>query len=249
MTQTTPMQQFNAHLAGVQDLLARTTPGPWFWWGNTDQHQIMLAGRGPYGVTGVVTTVGVDRDAGGRDAAGIRSGMRDCGYDQAAIDTYVHDWAFDEDRTPRQDERLALANADGWLKTVEELAVYEVAVKQGLPNGTPRDHPKVYRADICGVRDNPNGEFLAGSWSLVEELSRTLARVAALVVEQPTARLDENGDFCGLVSGRAEGHRTLGTRAISDGYGCCSPTSPCADCWPGVDMAALIEALTGQESQ
>lgn len=82
----------------------------------------------------------------------------------------------------RKDTRLALTTPDHWRKPVSEVAVYEVARAQGLPDDTPRENSKVYRADICDVR-NPNGQFLASSWSDVRDLLAEVKRLRAVIEE------------------------------------------------------------------
>ena len=88
------------------------------------------------------------------------------------------EWVGDDDYGPRKTVKLALTTPDHWRKPVSEVAVYEVARAQGLPDDTPRDHDKVYRADICDVR-NPNGQFLAASWSDVRDLLAEVKRLNA----------------------------------------------------------------------
>lgn len=46
------------------------------------------------------------------------------------------------------------------MQTAKNRLVFEVARNQGLPDGTPRSHPKVYRADVVDVM-HPNAEFIA----------------------------------------------------------------------------------------
>lgn len=244
---TSPTAQFTERLAAVTALHAATTSGPWFWWGNTDTHDISLAGRDAHGVTAVITTTGVERDPDGPDAQRMRASMADCGSDPDQIDAYIETWAEDEHGGPRQDERLALGGPSGYLQTVEEVAVYAVARSQGLPDDTPRSDRRIYRADICDVRGNPNGEFLACSWAEVKWMSEALARVAALVSEKPASRRDERGYFCGLESMPEGSHRTTGGRAsCADCLQWCYEHAPCACCWAPVDPAELVAALTGE---
>lgn len=46
------------------------------------------------------------------------------------------------------------------MQTAKNRLVFEVARNQGLPDGTPRSHPKVYRADVVDVM-HPNAKFIA----------------------------------------------------------------------------------------
>ena len=181
MTDATTIEEIRARWAA-------TTPGPWFWHGNTDNHQVGLCGRQPgLGVCEVLSTISVGRDPHGRDAADLRSYLREIGYDRASIEEIVEDWATERhsDGDERTDNRLAITDPDYIRHSIEELAVYQVARNQGLPDDTPRDHPQVYRADICDVRA-PNARALAAAWgdvhallAMVDELLATKAQEAA----------------------------------------------------------------------
>lgn len=170
-------------LEAIRERWAAATPGPWFWWGNTDSHSTALCGRQPgLGVCEVVSTLSVDRDPHSREADRLRSVLAELtDMDAEAIDVAVQDWAVDGWGEPRSDHRLAITDANYHRHTVEELAVYQVARAQGLPEDTPVDHPKVYRADICDVRA-PNGKALAAAWGdvhallgLVDQLTNEIA--------------------------------------------------------------------------
>lgn len=181
---TSPLADFTARLEQITATHAAATTGPWFWWGNTDTHAAALAGHGAHGVTEIITTTSVERDPNGPDAERMRASMAEHGWEATDIEAYVQAWAADPEGTAREDHRLALSDRNGWLKTVEEAAVYTVARKAGLPDDTPRDDPAVYRADICDVRDSPNGDFLRQSWEYVKWMSEALTRVAALAGEE-----------------------------------------------------------------
>ena len=147
----------------IRARLAAATPGPWFWWGNTDHHGEALCGRQPgLGVCEVLSTVRVNRSRDSLEAQQLRANLEDCGYNEDAIEDEVDDWATDESGSPRFDERLSLTDEKFIRRAVSEVAVYEVARAQGLRDDTPRDHPKVYRADICDVR-NANGQLIANA--------------------------------------------------------------------------------------
>lgn len=93
----------------------------------------------------------------------------------------VRRWMLDAEGETRTDERLFLTRHDGrfaLLDFAEDQAVHTVARNQGLPENTGRTHPKVYRADICDVR-NPTGRFLASSWQDVADLLAEVERLTA----------------------------------------------------------------------
>ena len=159
------------------------TPGPWFWWGNTDYHSVALCGRQPgLGVTAVLSTLAVERDPDGRDAREMRESLADVtNMTPEEIEDAVHEWAFDEWGSRRTDERLAITDENFHRRTVDEVAVYQVARAQGLPDDTPRDHELVYRADVCDLR-TPNARYLTAVSpevvaALVDEVRRLRAAI------------------------------------------------------------------------
>lgn len=173
----------------IRDRWAKATPGPWFWHGNTDNHNVALCGRQPgLGVCEVMSTINVDRDPNSRDAHQLRESLRDVTtMSDEQVEDYVREWAYENgsdsfDGT-RTDTRLAITDANYIRHDVDTLAVYQVARAQGLPDDTPRDHPKVYRADVTAVRA-PNAEALAHAWgdihALLDENDRLRAEVATL---------------------------------------------------------------------
>ncbi|KNX38076.1 hypothetical protein [Luteipulveratus halotolerans] len=163
---------------------AATTEGPWFWWGNTDNHSAALCGRQPgVGVCEVVSTVTVDRSTTGREADVNRESLREyTTMTEDQIEDEIRAWAAESWDQPRSDARLALTDENHIRRNVEDVAVYQVARAQGLPDDTPRDDERVYRADICDVR-NPNGKFLAASWADVRDLIAEVERLRARVSE------------------------------------------------------------------
>lgn len=187
--------------------------GPYFWWGNTDTHNVGLAGRVPgQGVCQVISTVPVKRKATDREVNDIAEDLREQGFrpdgfvgptihdgevepdgDHEDCEPYDHcqrwvaavraaaveQWLEpDEFSIVATDDRLCLTTPDIRRVSVEEVAVYQVARSQGLPDDTPRDHPKVYRADIVDV-NNPSGKFLAASWGDVRDLLAEVDRLRA----------------------------------------------------------------------
>lgn len=167
------------NLDAIKERLAAATPGPWFWHGNTDTHSVALCGREPgIGVCEVISTVRVDRSLKGREADRIRESMLEhTDLDEEGVEEAMEDWIHDPwTGETRADERLAITDEKYIRRAVEEIPVYSVARAQGLPDDTPRDHEKIYRADICDVRV-PNGAFLANSWQDVSDLVGEVERV------------------------------------------------------------------------
>jgi hypothetical protein len=190
--------------AALREELTKITPGPWFWWGNTDNHSVALCGRQPgLGVCEVLSTIGVDRDPEGPEGRRLKHGlMSDCDYTEEQADKFVHEvWATDEfSDSRREDQRLALTD-EGFLRhNVEDLVVYQVARAQELPEDTPRDHPKVYRADACDVR-NLNGRFIAAAPQRITELLDTIDDLQAQIYELEAGLREAYPDSTVLING------------------------------------------------
>lgn len=137
----------------LRHLAERATPGPWWWGGNVDNHgDVGLRSLLPHvGVVDVLRTTPeeVDEESAGRE------------WDTTDARDYIDRESYVEWRTQNPHRYLAFLREDDLF--VEEgrgLAVFEVARNQGLPDDTPRDHPKVYRADVVAVR-NANAEYIA----------------------------------------------------------------------------------------
>lgn len=168
----------------IRERVSKTTPGPWFWHGNTDNHSISLAGHQPgLGVCEVLSTLSVDRSTTSKDADDLRSSLSEfTDFSEEEIEEAVREWAFDEYGNRRSDNRIALTDENYIRQDAEDLAVYQVARAQKLPDDTPRDHPQVYRADIVDVR-NANGKFLAHSKGDVEALLQEVDRLQTFVAD------------------------------------------------------------------
>ena len=151
-------------VAELRRLAEAATPGPWFWWGNTDNHSVALCGRQPgLGVCEVISTLSVERSTTGREADQLRRDLAEyTDLSLSDIEDAVEEWATDEYDQPRTDQRLSITDENHIRRTAEELAVYEVARAQGLPDDTPRDHERVYRADVCDLRA-ANARYLAAA--------------------------------------------------------------------------------------
>lgn len=67
---------------------------------------------------------------------------------------------MDFERWGMQSAAPRFVDADHFMVSGKGLAVYQVARNQGLPDGTPRDHPKVYRADVVDI-NHPDARHMA----------------------------------------------------------------------------------------
>lgn len=157
------------HLAEIKGRATAATAGPWFWRGNVDYDDPRLVGRHPeLGSVDVLGHVPVERTA---DDRGVKSYLDELSDEDAkdfTLDAYLHD-QYGE---PIRESRLALGR-DWQLVEARKLAVFEVA-----PNAETRDDPKVYRADVVGIR-HPDAEFIAASRADVDWLIGEVERLRA----------------------------------------------------------------------
>lgn len=165
----------------ARKLLAPINQGPWWWGGNTDHHgDVGLHSRAPgYGVIDIMRTCADHRDHDEIAAEWDRDGeLQDC----ISRSDYI------EHETDHPRRYLAFIETEHMtVQHGRDLAIYEVARNQGLPDDTPRDHPKVYRADVVGIR-NPYAEFIAASPTLVADLLAVVDRIEALAADLLTLK-------------------------------------------------------------
>jgi hypothetical protein len=160
----------------LRELAEAATPGPWHWAGNTDTGEPYLATWIPGAGRCQVLSIGsADRDPEGPEAKSIRDSMIDCGYSEDDADDYVREWATDSFGSPRRDPRLQFMT-DLMCADARDLAIYEVA-----PDATSREDPKVYRADVVGIR-HPDAAYLAAAnpqtvIALLDEIERLRGEV------------------------------------------------------------------------
>ena len=183
-------------VAELRRLAEGATLGPWFWSGNTDSHTVSLCGRQPgLGVCEVISTLGVERSATGREADRLRSDLAEyTDMDADRIEEAVREWAIDEYDQPRIDQRLSVTDENHIRRTVEELAVYAVARAQGLPDDTPRDHERVYRDDVCDLRAT-NARYIAAAnpaavLALLDDADALRAELAHMTEARDAARAE-----------------------------------------------------------
>lgn len=189
--------------------------GPWRWRGNTDTGDVRLVGRAPAWndpqrtmSCDILGTIGQERTADDPGAKAYAEYLRDTqvddgvdpatgrrkwrSYTDAEIAEKVReDYVEDAWGEVRKDQLIAFVDpATHCYREARGLAVYEVAVAQGLPDDTPRDHPKVYRADIVGIR-NPNAVFIEHARSDVDALLDEVTRLRGIV--------EQAHRLCGLI--------------------------------------------------
>jgi len=106
---------------------------------------------------------------------------------EAALDDARHDaiteYLTDEYGEPRTEDRLALT-VGHWYQPVRDLVVFEVA-----PDATDREDPRVYRADVVGIR-HPVAVFLEHAKADIDHLLAENAALRARLVPGDAARVN-----------------------------------------------------------
>ncbi len=140
-------------IAELRALLEKATPGPWCWAGNIDTGEPYLASRAP-GMGASVLAIGWQpRSTTGRAADDVRSYARESCEDP---DEMVDMWANDQYGEHIKEPRLWFYT-DHMAVEARDLVTFEVA-----PQATTRDDPKVYRADITGIR-HPDAQLITAA--------------------------------------------------------------------------------------
>lgn len=128
---------------------AAATPGPWQWYGNTDVRDIYLATR----------------------RWGRQYVMRFARYGMSgAQPVFASGRTWEPDPKSMADFDLDFESGSGMVKA-STLPIFEVA-----PNATNRLDPKVYRADLAGIR-NPDATFIAHARQDVADLLAEVDRL------------------------------------------------------------------------
>tara|TARA_R110002051_G_scaffold314950_3_gene392637 strand:+ start:5370 stop:6122 length:753 start_codon:yes stop_codon:yes gene_type:complete len=145
--------------AQIRARAAAASGTEWHWAGNIDHQEPYLATWIPgAGRCQVLSTVDYEREVDSVEGRIARDDLSDHFDDPEALDQAVEEWA------EQRDTRLVLMGPDLMVERARDLAVYEVA-----PQATSRQDPKVYRADIVGIR-HPDAEFIAHSRADVDYL-------------------------------------------------------------------------------
>lgn len=168
--------------------------GRWWWGGNLGHHRgdvelhAVVPGDG-FGVVDVLRQHAVDRTPADADA--MFAGVRDVlDLDEADVSNMKNTWLYDEYKEPRTDNRLAFADpVHHFVTPARELAVFEVARSQNLPDDTRADHPKVYRHDVVDVRNVNARHIVTARPEMILRLLADLDRA-----EQAAAAAVDAGD-------------------------------------------------------
>ncbi len=186
-------------MSDIEEIRARAaaaTPGPWKWRGNVDCDDPRLVGGPRFAdIFGIIRRERTAEDRETKDFAHYlceveifdaslndgKGGHRP--YTDEEIDERVReDWLEDPSGGPLYDQRLAFYCEPGpFYHYARDLAVYEVC-----PTATTRSDPRVYRADIVGLR-NPNAVFIAAARQDVDDLLAEIDRLSALLAEREVA--------------------------------------------------------------
>ena len=274
----------SAALTEIRGREQAATPGPWGWRGNIDNGDPYLTSLGYRDATGpdgtvvrhhagdVLGHVSVDltradailRGVGDPDSlpepkvSPDPAGTYEKRYDaavEAARETEIGNYLTDDYGEPRTERRLAFCT--GWFYTdARKLVTFQVA-----PDATDRSDPRVYRADITGIR-HPDAEFIAHAR---EDVTRLLAALDEVL------KLHRPRQLYGMMESFSGGHLCAhgpdydGDAHFEgdDGVWYCRdhPTvmvcDSCADPaygdlyaeWPCATYAAITRALTGEASR
>lgn len=164
------------HLEKLRRLLDQATVvGSWHWSGNIDTGEPYLACWVPG--AGRCTILGLgwrERSTTGRTANDYRGYLAENGDTPAEIEAEIKDWATDKYDVPIKEPELWLYD-DMLAVPARSRAIFEVA-----PLAITRDDPKVYRADIVGLRHPDATLIVDGINALPGLLARLDAAEAAL---------------------------------------------------------------------
>lgn len=172
----------------IEARAAAASPGPWMWRGNVDHDDPTLCRiKQGWGRIEVLRHYPRTRKADDPAAKQYDDYLRDISIHDAGtgeLRSYTEaeraelvriEYLEDEHGEPRTDPRLAFVDQEHWhALDARDLAIFEVC-----PTAANRQDPRVYRADIVGVR-HPDAEFIAHSREDIDVLLALLAQVEAL---------------------------------------------------------------------
>lgn len=155
--------------------------GSWWWGGNLGHHRgdvelrAVVPGDG-HGVVDVLRQLPVERTPADADTA--FADIQDVlDITDNEIQNMKAAWLSDEYEDIRTDNRLAFGDPLQHVVTAaREIAVFEVARNQSLPDDTPADHPKVYRYDVVDVRNANARHIVAARPEMILRLLADLDR-------------------------------------------------------------------------
>lgn len=166
--ETVPDDPIGDELDAIGRAERAATPGPWGWFGNTDVQSVYLATRR----WGRFTVMGFRR-WGLQGARPVFATGRSWKPKPASD--------LDFGPTGRMTPADVLFTDPGMLTAADELPVFEVA-----PGAAARSDPRVYRADLAGIR-NPDAEFIADAREYVPRLLNTVRLMLKLYARYVTA--------------------------------------------------------------
>jgi hypothetical protein len=174
--------------ADIRRREAAASPGPWFWRGNVDHSDPELSRYKPgWGRVEVLRHHSRDRTADDASAKAYDEYLRDTERRDETTGKFRsltaeeraekirEDWLLDQWGEPATDNRLAFVHP----KHMHALDARDLAIYEVCPTATKRNDPRVYRADIIGIR-HPDAEFMAHSRQDVTDLLAAVDRVIAL---------------------------------------------------------------------
>jgi hypothetical protein len=167
-------------LDAIRARASAATKGPWRWAGNVDHDDPRLIGRGG----DIFGHIPRERQRTDRAAEVYANYLRELSvsdvltggwrsFTEEEIEEHVEtDWLTDQWGEPMKDERMAFYGEPGpFYHDARELAIFAVC-----PEATDRSDPRVYRADITGLR-NPNAVFIAAARQDIEDLLAEVDRL------------------------------------------------------------------------
>lgn len=178
-------------LEAIQARADAAQAGPWFWRGNVDYSDPSLCyyreGWGRAEILWHIPRERTAKDVGAKDYAQYlgdsqisngNGGWRAWTEEEIAEEVRAN-YLEDPRGEPATDNRMVFTNHEN-LNAIDarELAIFEVA-----PKATKRDDPKVYRADIVGIRHS-DAVFIAAARKDVDDLLAEVRRLRALVGEE-----------------------------------------------------------------
>lgn len=187
--------------------------GRWWWGGDIGNHRgdvelhAVVPGSG-CGVVDILRQLPVERTPTMADK--MVDQAREHIDDEDELKAIRKEWLTDSYGQRRTDNRLAFADPENHFVTPgRELAVFEVARNQGLPDNTPADHPKVYRHDVVDVRNVNARHIVAARPEIVLRLLADLDRA-----EHATSAALESGEkgLNSCLRGRRSSAQQVGMR-------------------------------------
>lgn len=156
--------------ATLRELLAAASSTPWRWSGNTDYEDVRLAAANGSEVFAVIDRDHTPDDPLSRahteylrcikvQIGGEFRRLTDEEIAEAVRVSMVDDQDGDGEEVPLTYKALAFYVPGFFYQHARDHAVYQVARIRELPDDTPRSDERIYRADVCDVR-NPNAQLI-----------------------------------------------------------------------------------------